>query len=316
MKNRKLILVIGRNTIIEKSLRKNVTIYSYKNIYFKNNFIWKFYCNTTINTVDYEGIYSILDENNCKNILIINIDKFEDDIDTDLNDLKLFELNNKFNLNLMMACTELKITNFINIVPVQLKNTTDIIRYSENINNIGYINSKLITCLYSKILSSISSKFKYINIFTDEIISEYSFLNNDQGIVYELIYLIQKCEDDKILIPYHSDKIINIVHVDYVINDLLDLINNDNLEHDYRVSFENDNLLTIQILSEFVNDYFNKKLGTNKILVYENNQSIDISSTIDSKDIINLSENHENDILFKIKDILDFYITNSDSIQY
>ena len=314
MKNKKLILVIGRNTVIEKSLRKNVTILSYKNIYFKNNFIWKFYCNTTINTLDYEGIYSILDENNCKNILIINIDKFEDDIDTDLNDLKLFELNNKFNFNLMMACTELKITNFINIVPVQLMNNTDIIRYSENIDNIGFINSKLITCLYSKILSSISPKFKYINIFTDEIISEYSFLNNDQGIVYELIYLIKKCEDDKILIPYHSDKILNIVHVDHVTNVLLDLIIGDNLDYDYQVSSESNNLLTIQILSEFVNQYFNKKLSTNKILVYENNQGIDISATIDNKDIINLSENHENDILLKINDILDFYNTNSDSM--
>ena len=314
MKNKKLILVIGRNIIIEKSLRKNITIYSYKNIYFKNKFIWKFYCDTNINTLDYEGIYSILDENNCKNILIINIDKVDDNIDTDLNDLKLFELNNKFNLNLMMACTELKITNFINIVPLQLMNTTDVIKYSEHINNIGFINSKLITCLYSKILSSISPKFKYTNIFTDEIISEYSFLSNDQGIVYELIYLIKKCEDDKILIPYHSDKILHIVHVDYVIDVLLNLINSDNLLHNYRVSTESNNLLTIQILSEFVNQYFNERFSTNKILVYENNQSIDISATIDNKDIINLSENHENDILLKINDILHFYNTNSDSM--
>ena len=320
---KRVILVIGRNDTISKCLKKHIHLRNYDDINFSKNIIWKFYGDSSIDFLDYEGLLDILDENNLNNLTIINIDKFEEKIDCDSNELLMFEKNNKFNLSLLNACVELKITNYINIVPKEVKDLSikpkkTIDNYT-NISN-GLLYSKLITCMYTSILNNFSQKFNYTNIYTSKLIGEYIYLT-ERNTVYEILIILDKSDKNMVVtLPYNPDHKLNIITSDFLVETLIEFVTIDNLEDEYELSLDEDMLISISTIVDIISEYINTKYDKNLVINFKPENSDNLIIKNDNqriKDVFtkyNLLTFENINLKEEIFKMIEFYYTNKEYI--
>ena len=321
--NKIVIVVIGRNDHMIKCLKKHIHIKNYNNINFSKNIFWKFHCDNSIDFLDHDGLLDILEETNPENMIVVNIDKFDEKIDCDLNELVLFEKNNKFNLNLLNACIELKIKNYINVIPKTTKDLDTEQGKKDNnlLDSYGLLCSKLITSVYVSTVNKFSDKFNYTNIYISDILSEYVYLDED-NLIYKIIKLLDECSENIITLSYNPDQKIDIIPAEFFIEILLSIITTEKLEKEYELSLDSDQLLTISDITNVINEYINNKYNKNTQIHFNVSDSRSITKTISNNNIsdkevlkrYNQLDIYSIDIKAKIIQMIEFYYTNKEHI--
>ena len=237
--------------------------------FFGKNFISKFnsqvFYNDNLNLENYEELFVYL--NSIKPTVVINCAGVVGSSICNIDDVEIFERNNKILHNVFSVCSKFKtklvvFSTYRVFGDVEQYSESDV-HLSEIKNNSGYLLSKKILDYYIK---AYSEQIKILCLFLTNAYGEHDLFSEQSRIVPASIFKISNY--DKVFVDCNGKTQVNLLYIDDILKIVEHLLNNN--VYCNKIVFNTKNTITIKNLHELLMNKMNRSID----IKYNNSKQI------------------------------------------